>query len=112
MTDDDHAVRVQGDALCALLQDRERLESATMLAASHVDKRVRDMQRISRLMHIMKQPDVGEGERRMMAEILEGVCAEAEARADAALIASVLRHDHHPGWPFPSRDPSELPAHH
>jgi hypothetical protein len=92
MAEDNHAVPVLRDALCALLRDRECLEGTIMLAARHAHARVRDIQRLARLMAIMNQPDVNEDERRMLAEILEWVVAQVEicARDDAAVIATTI----------------------
>lgn len=84
-----------------------------MLAASHADARLTDIQRLRCLMLLAARPDANETRIEMLA-MLEQIAErlEANARDDATFLATALRHHEQQNWPFPERDPLAPPVRH
>ncbi|MCP3712543.1 hypothetical protein M3I54_37465 [Paraburkholderia sp. CNPSo 3274] len=106
MIDDDLTVPVPGATLHNLLRDHDHLQSLAMLAVSHADTRLQDIQRLRCLMRLAIRPGPNETREDVLA-MLEQIAERLEARArdDAALLTTALRHHEQRSWPFPARDP-------
>lgn len=89
------------------------MQSLVMLAVSHADARLQDIQRLRCLMRLAARPDAHETRLEMLA-MLEQIAErlEAHARDDATLLTSALRQHESQNWPFPARDPLDPPVCH
>ncbi|WP_322062442.1 hypothetical protein [Paraburkholderia sp. J63] len=113
MTDDDVTVPVSGTTLHHLLRDYDRLQSLVMLAVSHADARLQDIQRLRCLMRLAARPDSREKQEEVL-PLLEQIAErlEAHARDAAALLANALGHHGQQGGPLPARDLLTPPVRH
>jgi hypothetical protein len=113
MTDDDVTVPVPGATLHNFLRDYDRLQSLTMLAASHADARLTDIKRLRCLVCLAARPDANEMRVEvltMLEQVVERL--EAHARDDATLPLTALRDHEQQSWPFPALDPLAPPVRH
>ncbi|WP_103706713.1 hypothetical protein [Paraburkholderia eburnea] len=102
-----------GTALRTLLRDYNRLQSLAMLAASHADTRVDDLQQLGRLIREVMRAGPGDAGRATLA-LVENLIGQIESRArdDATMLLCALHRENLQEWPFPVRDPLAPPAHH